>query len=175
MSERALVAVVMGSESDLPVMQSAVEVLEEFGVPFQVRVLSAHRSPEAVREFACAAAGRGLKLVVAAAGGAAHLAGVIASLTALPVIGVPMPTDRAGGLDSLLSMVQMPGGVPVATMGMGSSGARNAALLAVRVLALQDAALAAAYAAYQARQAERVAEADARVQEQLRKPPDTGG
>ncbi|MDP6491232.1 MAG: 5-(carboxyamino)imidazole ribonucleotide mutase [Kiritimatiellia bacterium] len=163
MSEKPLVAVLMGSDSDLPVMESAVEALERFAVPFELRVMSAHRTPEAVRDFATGAAGRGLKVIIAGAGGAAHLAGVVASMTMLPVIGVPMPTDRAGGLDSLLSTVQMPGGVAVATMGIGKSGARNAALLAVQILALGDRALADALASYKSEMAGKVSEADARV------------
>ena len=155
----------MGSESDLPVMQSALEALQEFRVPCEVRVLSAHRSPEAVHEFATQAEARGLRVIIAGAGGAAHLAGVIASLTTLPVIGVPMPTERAGGLDSLLSTVQMPQGVPVATMGVGKSGAANAAVLAVQILALSDEALKKALNAYKSRLARSVSEAD----EQIRK------
>ena len=163
MNQKPLVAVLMGSDSDLPVMESAVEALERFAVPFELRVMSAHRTPEAVREFATGAAGRGLKVIIAGAGGAAHLAGVVASMTMLPVIGAPTPTDRAGGLDSLLSTVQMPGGVAVATMGIGKSGARNAALLAVQILALADRALADSLASYKSEMAGKVAEADARV------------
>lgn len=134
----SVVAVVMGSDSDLPVMRSALETLTEFGISYTVDVISAHRSPAKAHDFATQAEGNGLKVIIAGAGGAAHLAGVIASLTTLPVIGIPMPTDRAGGLDSLFSTVQMPKGVPVATVGIGKSGAQNAALLAAQILALSD-------------------------------------
>jgi phosphoribosylaminoimidazole carboxylase PurE protein len=169
MGDKPLVAVVMGSDSDLPVMESAIEALRQFGVPLEVRVLSAHRSPEAVHEFALSARKRGLKVIIAGAGGSAHLAGVIASLTTLPVIGVPMPTERMGGMDSLLSTVQMPEGVPVATMGIGKSGARNAAVLAVQMLALSDKKLADALVRHKARLAEKVKDADARVGERCKK------
>jgi phosphoribosylaminoimidazole carboxylase PurE protein len=167
MSETPKVAVVMGSDSDLPVLEATVELLERFGVPFEVRVLSAHRSPEAVEEFAAEAESRGLQVLIAAAGGAAHLAGVLAARSALPVIGVPMPTDRMGGMDSLLSTVQMPAGVPVACMGLGKSGARNAALMALKILATGDAGLREALTRYRAELAERVGEQDARVQQWL--------
>ena len=127
------VGVVMGSDSDLDVMQGAVDVLEEFGIPTEVRVVSAHRDAEAMLEYGRSAHGRGLKVIIAGAGGAAHLPGMLASVTSLPVIGVPVPLSKLDGLDSLLSIVQMPRGVPVATMAIG--GAENAALLAVRILA----------------------------------------
>lgn len=153
----------MGSDSDLPVMDSAITVLEEFGVSFETFVMSAHRSPQATRDFAASAEAHGLKVLIAGAGGAAHLAGVLASMTTLPVIGVPMPTDGMGGLDSLLSTIQMPGGVPVATMGVGESGARNAAILAVQVLALSDERLRKALHAHKDDMARKVKEADARV------------
>jgi 5-(carboxyamino)imidazole ribonucleotide mutase len=135
----ATVGVIMGSDSDFPVMAAAVEVLAEFGVPCEVRVVSAHRTPEAMLGYAKAAAGRGLKVIIAGAGGAAHLPGMVAALTPLPVIGVPVPLKHLDGMDSLLSIVQMPAGVPVATVSIG--GARNAGLLAVRILASQDAKL----------------------------------
>jgi len=167
MSKKPKVAVLMGSDSDLPVMESAVSLLTDFGVEFELRVLSAHRSPEAVREFATGAEGRGVKVIIAGAGGAAHLAGVIASMTTLPVIGVPMPTDRAGGMDSLLSIVQMPQGVPVATMAIGKGGAANAALLAAQILALSDKKLAAALRKHKKTMAGKVAEADNKVQQRL--------
>ncbi len=134
-----LVGIVMGSDSDWPVVKATAAALDEFGVPYEVRVMSAHRTPEAVRQYATMAAARGLKTIIAAAGGAAHLAGVVASHTALPVIGVPVPTEFAGGLDSLLSTVQMPGDVPVAAVGVGGGGPRNAGLLAVEILALGNA------------------------------------
>ena len=131
----------MGSDSDWPKIKAAAAALDEFGVAYEVRVMSAHRTPENVRQYATTAAARGLKVIVAAAGGAAHLAGVIASHTTLPVIGIPVPTELSGGLDSLLSIVQMPGDVPVATVGVGGGGPRNAGLLAVQILALGNAEL----------------------------------
>ena len=136
-----VVGIVMGSDSDWPKIKAAAEALDEFGVSYEVHVMSAHRTPEIVRQYATMAAARGLKVLIAAAGGAAHLAGVIASHTTLPVIGIPVPTDVAGGLDSLLSTVQMPGDVPVATVGVGGGGPRNAGLLAVQILALANADL----------------------------------
>jgi 5-(carboxyamino)imidazole ribonucleotide mutase len=136
-----VVGVVMGSASDLPTMQPAADVLAEFGVPHEVRVVSAHRSPERMFDYARSARDRGLQVVIAGAGGAAHLPGMIASLTTLPVVGVPVPTRHLGGTDSLHSIVQMPGGVPVATMAIG--GALNAGLLALRILGVADADLAA--------------------------------
>jgi len=136
------VGIVMGSASDAPVMEGAVDALREFGVPLEVRVLSAHRTPDDALQFARAAQGDGFGVIIAAAGRAAHLAGVLAAATPLPVVGVPIASGGLGGLDSLLAMVQMPGGVPVATVAV--DGARNAALLAVRILALSDDGLAAA-------------------------------
>lgn len=137
MEGKALVSVVMGSDSDYPAMASCLEQLEQFGIPHEVRVLSAHRSPEKVSDFAAEAEKNGLKVIIAAAGGAAHLAGVIASQTILPVVGVPM-TSTLDGMDSLLSIVQMPSGIPVATVSIGKAGARNAAILAAQLLALSD-------------------------------------
>ncbi|MGA0069120.1 MAG: 5-(carboxyamino)imidazole ribonucleotide mutase [Miltoncostaeaceae bacterium] len=131
----------MGSDSDLPVMQSAVDVLGELGVPHEVRVTSAHRTPEEMIEYGKDAAGRGIKVIIAGAGGAAHLPGMLASVTILPVIGVPVRTSALSGMDSLLSIVQMPRGVPVATVAVDN--ATNAGLLAARILALGDSALAA--------------------------------
>jgi 5-(carboxyamino)imidazole ribonucleotide mutase len=133
-----LVGVVMGSKSDWEHMQAAAELLDELKVPHEVRVLSAHRTPDLTLEYSAAAASRGLRTIIAGAGGAAHLAGVIAAKTILPVIGVPMPTTSLNGIDSLLSIVQMPRGVPVATMAIGKSGAANAALLAAEIIALGD-------------------------------------
>jgi 5-(carboxyamino)imidazole ribonucleotide mutase len=141
MSDVPHVAVVVGSESDLPAVEGTVEVLERFDIRFELRVLSAHRSPDAVAAFAREAEGRGLRVLIAAAGGAAHLAGALAAVSTLPVIGVPVPTDRMGGMDSLLSTVQMPSGVPVACMGLGRSGAANAGVLAAQILAAHDAGL----------------------------------
>ena len=155
------VAVVMGSASDTPVMDGAVEVLREFGVPVEVRVLSAHRTPDDALEFARTAADRGFQVVIAGAGGAAHLAGVLAAATALPVIGVPIAVGELGGIDSLLAMVQMPKGVPVATVAV--NGARNAGLLAVRIMALSNAELAAALDRSRADLAAQVRAADEEV------------
>jgi 5-(carboxyamino)imidazole ribonucleotide mutase len=134
-----LVGVIMGSDSDLPVLQGAIDVLGEFGVACEARVVSAHRTPDVMFEYARTAAERGLKVIIAGAGGAAHLPGMTASFTSLPVIGVPVPLAHLDGVDSLLSIVQMPAGIPVATVGIGN--ARNAGLLAVRILATSDAAL----------------------------------
>jgi len=157
------VAVVMGSDSDLEKMQSCIEVLKDFAVPHEVRVLSAHRTPEAAHAYAQTAADRGIEVIIAAAGGAAHLAGVLASLTPLPVIGVPIQTSALGGLDSLLSTVQMPRGVPVATVAIGKAGPVNAAILAVQILAGADPALRKQLIATKARLAEEVADADRKV------------
>jgi 5-(carboxyamino)imidazole ribonucleotide mutase len=148
MSELPLVSVVMGSDSDWPVMQAAVAALEEFGVPSEASVVSAHRMPTDMIGFGQAAASRGIRVIIAGAGGAAHLPGMLASVTTLPVIGVPVPLKYLDGLDSLLSIVQMPGGIPVATVAIG--GARNAGLLAVRILATSDSRLAERIAAFQA-------------------------
>lgn len=134
---KPLVGVLMGSDSDLEAMAACAAALEELAVPFELRIASAHRSPEKVREYVRSAADRGLAVLICAAGGAAHLAGVVAAETILPVIAVPMAGPLGGGLDSLLSTVQMPGGVPVATMAVGKAGARNAAILATQILALQ--------------------------------------
>lgn len=136
-----LVGIAMGSESDWPVMQGAADVLREFDIPFEVRVLSAHRTPAAMHDWAAGAAARGLRVVIAGAGGAAHLPGMIAAGTRLPVIGVPVPSRHLQGMDSLLSVVQMPAGVPVATVAIG--GAANAGILAAQILATADARLAA--------------------------------
>ncbi len=160
-------AVIMGSDSDWECMKAAVEMLKEFGVPHDVRVVSAHRSPEAVREFALGAAEAGFGVIIAAAGGAAHLAGSIASMTTLPVIGVPMQT-KLGGLDSLYSTVQMPSGVPVATMAIGEPGARNAAIFAVQILALDDASLAKKLDEYKANLAESVVRKNEKVRKDLK-------
>ncbi len=141
------VGVIMGSDSDFDVMGAAAQALAEFDVVHEVRVVSAHRAPLGMAQYAQDAAGRGLKVIIAGAGGAAHLPGMVASLTTLPVIGVPVPLKYLDGMDSLLSIVQMPAGVPVATVSIG--GARNAALLAVRMLAVSDAALAERMASFQ--------------------------
>ncbi len=159
-----LVGIAMGSESDWPTMEAAAAVVGDFGVPFETRVLSAHRTPENMTEYAQTAAERGLKVIIAGAGGAAHLPGMIAASTILPVIGVPVPTKNLKGMDSLLSIVQMPGGVPVATVAIG--GAKNAGLLAVQILATGDERLASALADYKAELKSLVAEMDRRVSEQ---------
>jgi 5-(carboxyamino)imidazole ribonucleotide mutase len=138
MSEAALVGIVMGSESDRPTMQRCCEVLDAYDVSYEVVVRSAHRDPEGCREWATQAEARGLKVLIAAAGGAAHLPGVVAAWSLLPVIGVPMSGGALGGLDALLSMAQMPAGIPVATVAIGEAGARNAAHLAMEILALND-------------------------------------
>jgi len=149
MATKPLVGVLMGSDSDWTTMQKAVEACREFGVECEVRIMSAHRTPEDVAEFSRGAAGRGLKTIIAGAGGAAHLAGVVASFTTLPVIAVPIETKVAGGLDSLLSMVQMPSGVPVATVAVG--GARNAGLLAVQIIATGEPKVADQLVAFKAK------------------------
>jgi 5-(carboxyamino)imidazole ribonucleotide mutase len=159
-----IVGVVMGSRSDLSVMQAAADALAEFQIPHELHVVSAHRTPFAMLEYARTAAVRGLRVIIAGAGGAAHLPGMLASATPLPVIGVPVSVTQLNGLDALLSIVQMPAGVPVATMAIG--GARNAGLMAVRILAASDPALRAAMERFQAGLAEMVREMDAAVQSQ---------
>jgi 5-(carboxyamino)imidazole ribonucleotide mutase len=156
-----VVGVIMGSDSDLPTMQGALDMLREFGVAHEVRIISAHRTPEAMVDYARTAAARGLRVIIAGAGGAAHLPGMTASLTPLPVIGVPVPLGRLDGMDSLLSIVQMPTGVPVATVAIGN--AANAGLLAVRILAASDPALRAEMEQYQAQLEQLVREKDANL------------
>ncbi len=156
-----LVGVIMGSDSDLDVMQGAIDVLADFGVAHEVRIVSAHRTPDVMTEYAQTAAARGLRVIIAGAGGAAHLPGMTASMTTLPVIGVPVPLKQLEGLDSLLSIVQMPAGVPVATVAVGN--ARNAGLLAVRVLATHDERLRAALDRYRNDLAQRVRDTDAKI------------
>jgi len=151
-----VVGIVMGSDSDWPIMQACAETLKQFGVPFEARVLSAHRTPDAALDYAEGAAERGLKLLIGAAGGAAHLAGVLAAKTTLPVLAVPMPSKHLGGLDSLLAMVQMPGGIPVATFAIGEAGATNAALFAVSMLALDNPTLAKKLSDFRIKQTEKV-------------------
>jgi 5-(carboxyamino)imidazole ribonucleotide mutase len=164
-----VVGIVMGSDSDWPVMEPAAQALEEFDVPYEAHVLSAHRTPRRMLDYAEGAAGRGLRVLIAGAGGAAHLPGMVAAATPLPVIGVPRSLDRLDGMDSLLSIVQMPAGVPVATVGI--NGGRNAGLLAVRILAASDSdwgmALRAAVARFQADLAEQVVARDVTLQERL--------
>ncbi len=156
MDRKPSVCIVMGSKSDLPTMEQTMAMLKEFDVPYEVRILSAHRTPKETLQLSEEAAQRGIKVFIAGAGGAAHLAGVIASSTILPVIGVPMQTSALGGMDSLLSIVQMPQGVPVATTAIGNAGAKNAAILAVQIMALSDEALAAKLTNFKKAQAEKV-------------------
>jgi phosphoribosylaminoimidazole carboxylase PurE protein len=163
--QKPLVGILMGSESDLPVMEEAANVLEEYGVPHEVRICSAHRTPERAATYAREAAGRGLKVLIAGAGGAAHLAGALAAGTVLPVIGVPLDSSPLQGLDALLATVQMPAGVPVATVAVGASGARNAALLALAILAIGDPALRRRLEAARRAMTEKVEAADRALQE----------
>ena len=160
-----LVGVIMGSDSDWPTMQAAAEVLDEFNISYGVRVVSAHRTPQAMLDYAGSAAELGMKVIIAGAGGAAHLPGMVASATPLPVIGVPVPLKHLDGLDSLLSIVQMPAGVPVATVSIG--GARNAGLLAVRILAASDPALRAKMREFQDGLRAMVEEKDAALRQRI--------
>jgi 5-(carboxyamino)imidazole ribonucleotide mutase len=152
------VGIIMGSRSDWETMAHADTVLKDFGVPHECRIVSAHRTPARMNEYATQARDRGLKIIIAGAGGAAHLPGMVAAQTALPVLGVPVQSRALKGLDSLLSIAQMPGGVPVATFAIGESGARNAALFAIEMLAIEDASLAQALATFREEQAQRVVE-----------------
>ena len=151
-----LVGIVMGSDSDWPVMQAAAEICKEFGVAFEAKVVSAHRTPDLLFEYASTAQTRGLRVIIAGAGGAAHLPGMLAAKTIVPVFGVPVPSKHLQGQDSLLSIVQMPKGIPVATFAIGEAGAANAALMAVAVLAASDAGLAKKLQAFRTAQAKRV-------------------
>ncbi|WP_026924761.1 5-(carboxyamino)imidazole ribonucleotide mutase [Glycomyces arizonensis] len=164
----ARVGVIMGSDSDWPTMEAAAEALEEFDIPFEVRVVSAHRTPHGMLSYADSAAARGLQAIIAGAGGAAHLPGMIAAATPLPVIGVPVPLKHLDGMDSLLSIVQMPAGVPVATVSIG--GARNAGLLAVRILAAADPGLQERMSNFQVDLERMVAEKDANLHYKLGHP-----
>ncbi len=163
--DNPLVLIVMGSDSDLPVMEEGAKVLAEFGVPYEIRISSAHRSPVRTAKLAADAAGRGIRVVIAGAGMAAHLAGVVAAETTLPVIGVPMAGGALGGVDALYATVQMPGGIPVATMAIGKAGAKNAGIFAVQILALGDQRLQNALREYRERMAEEVAARDRALQE----------
>ena len=165
MEQGPKVAVVMGSKSDYDVMKESAKVLNDFGVSCEVRVISAHRTPDRAHAFAVGAEARGTEIIIAAAGKAAHLAGVLAALTTLPVIGVPMKTSDLGGLDSLLSMVQMPAGIPVGTVAIGSAGAKNAALLAISILALSDDRLRSALKEYREKIKAEVEAADAEIRQ----------
>ena len=156
MSDAPLVGIVMGSDSDWPTMQAAAAMLRDFGVPYEARVVSAHRTPDLLFEYAETALSRGLKAIIAGAGGAAHLPGMLAAKTIVPVLGVPVQSKALSGQDSLLSIVQMPKGIPVATFAIGEAGAANAGLFAVAMLAANDAALAAKLAGFRQRQSEKV-------------------
>ena len=156
MSNQPLVGIVMGSDSDWPVMRACAETLKKFGIAYEAKVLSAHRTPDAALEYAATAQQRGMKILIGAAGGAAHLAGVLAAKTELPVLAVPMPSKHLQGLDSLLAMVQMPGGIPVATFAIGEAGATNAALFSAAMLALSDAAIANKLSDFRKQQTEKV-------------------
>ncbi len=164
MEKIPVVGVVMGSDSDWPLVQKAVEILHSFGVACEARVISAHRTPELASEYAASAEQRGLKVIIAAAGGAAHLGGVLAAHTVLPVIGIPVPGGALNGLDALYATLQMPAGIPVATVTLGSAGPVNAALLAVQILATADASLRARLHAHKEELKKRVAEGNARIQ-----------
>ena len=163
------VALILGSDSDFPKIEGAVEIFKEFGVAHEVRVLSAHRTPEALEIYIEEAQKRGVGVFIGAAGGAAHLPGVIASKTTLPVLGIPIQTSSFNGLDSLLSIVQMPGGVPVAAMPVGSAAGENSALFAIQVLSLRDSSLQDKLKAHRKKQAEQVAEKDKRLRDKLGK------
>jgi phosphoribosylaminoimidazole carboxylase PurE protein len=163
----AVVGILMGSDTDFPVMHEAAKTLDKFEIPFELEVVSAHRTPVRAHEYATTALKRGLKVVIAAAGGAAHLAGVIAANTTLPVIGVPMGTSSLNGLDALLSTAQMPGGIPVATMAIDKAGAVNAAIFAAEILGLSDADIARKLVGHKQELERSVAEKNARLKQQL--------
>jgi len=165
--QAALVGIVMGSDTDFPVMSEAGKTLSKFGIPYEMEVLSAHRTPARAHEYATSAVSRGLKILIAAAGAAAHLAGVMAANTTLPVIGVPMATTALNGLDALLSTVQMPGGIPVATMAIDKAGAVNAAIFAAEILGLSDATIARKLVAHKEDLAKAVAEKNVRLKQQM--------
>ena len=163
----AQAAIIMGSKSDLPALKGAFETFRKFGVEFEARVISAHRTPDAAAEYAKTAADRGIKIIICAAGMAAHLAGVIAAHTILPVIGIPMAGELFNGWDALLAMVQMPPGIPVSTVTAGPAGAKNAALSAIAILALSDPELRRKLLEFRAEQTRKVEEADAALQQEL--------
>ena len=167
-----IVSILMGSDSDLEVMQEAAKVLDSFQLPYDMKVLSAHRTPELVSEYVKKAPQDGTKIFIAGAGGAAHLAGTVAAHTTLPVIGVPIQTQLSGGLDSLLSTVQMPSGIPVATVAVGKSGATNAGILAVQILALNDSLLASKLKAHKESLVKSVQDQNEKLKDQLRKSSD---
>jgi len=155
---KAVVGIIMGSQSDWPTLKKAAEILDELQVPFETRIVSAHRTPERLYEYAKSAKGRGLKVIIAGAGGAAHLPGMTASMTPIPVLGVPIPTTALSGQDSLYSIVQMPAGVPVGTLAIGDMGATNAGLLAAQILAIADPQLLQRVEAHRAARSAKVAE-----------------
>jgi 5-(carboxyamino)imidazole ribonucleotide mutase len=162
------VLILMGSDSDLSIMEEAAKILKEFGVGFEMHISSAHRSPGRTAELASGAASRGIKVIIAGAGLAAHLAGVVAAETALPVIAVPLPGGALNGVDALYAMVQMPGGIPVATMAIGKAGAMNAGLFAVQILSIASPELSARFVEYKARLSDEVSEKDAALQRRLK-------
>jgi 5-(carboxyamino)imidazole ribonucleotide mutase len=168
MAENPVVSIVMGSDSDLEIMNETAKALEDFGIPYEIDVTSAHRSPARTGAFARSAASRGIKVIIAGAGGAAHLAGVIAAETTLPVIGVPIPSTPLNGMDSLLAIVQMPAGIPVATTAIGKAGATNAGILAAQIIALSNTAVAAKMNQLKEKLARSVEEKSQKLQ-QLRK------
>ncbi len=165
--EKSVVGILMGSDSDWPKIRAAADALKEFGVAYEVHVMSAHRTPALVEDFAKNAYDRGMRVIIAAAGGAAHLAGVVASHTVLPVIGIPVATEMCGGLDSLLSTVQMPGDIPVAAVAAGGGGPRNAGLLAVEILAVADAGLRKKLLTFRKKLVEKIVAKDKALQENL--------
>ncbi|OGL41186.1 MAG: 5-(carboxyamino)imidazole ribonucleotide mutase [Candidatus Schekmanbacteria bacterium RIFCSPHIGHO2_02_FULL_38_11] len=160
---KSIVEIVMGSDSDIFIMEEAEEVLKEFKIPYSVRIISAHRTPDIAGEYGRNLLKRGVRVIIAGAGAAAHLAGAIASHTTIPVIGVPLSTSPLSGIDSLLSTVQMPGGIPVATMAIGKAGAKNAAIFAVQILSLEDKKLAEALKNYKKKMADEVVEKDRKL------------
>ena len=166
--EKALIGIVMGSDSDWPLVQKAADTLKSFGVPFEVRVISAHRTPDLAAEYAKSAESRGLKVILSAAGGAAHLGGVLAAHTVLPVIGIPVAGGALNGLDALYATVQMPSGIPVATVTLGSAGPTNAALFAVQILGTENAELREKFRAYKESLKEKVVKANERVNASLK-------
>ena len=165
--QKPIVGIIMGSDTDLPVMTEAAKTLEKFEIPFEIEVTSAHRTPARTHEYASTAIARGLKVIIVAAGGAAHLAGVVAAVTTLPVIGVPMATTSLNGMDSLLSIVQMPAGIPVASMAIDKAGAINSAIFAAEILGTFDARVAKRLLQHKEELAKSVAEKNARVQQQF--------
>ena len=165
MADKVLIGIVMGSDSDLETMQEAAKTLEKFGIGYEINIISAHRTPQKAHEYASSAEKRGLEVIIAAAGGAAHLAGVMAAWTPLPVIGVPMQTQLSGGLDSLLSIVQMPSGVPVACVATGKAGAKNSALLATQILGVKYPELREKMKKYKEQMAGEVEEKNKKIKE----------